>query len=175
MGTALHSATQMADEGVSETMWPAGVRADVDAYREACARHKLQPLAAELFVVCEELGAAGTLDRIMQGPTRALVVDLKTSGNPESAKYEALAWSIQIAAYAHSKPWHQDYGYLDWETLGLPVPDLRRGLVIHITQGTAKVALHSVDLTVGWSAAHLAAQVRDMRKAKTLTTIGAGK
>ena len=175
MGTALHSATQMADEGVSEALWPAGVRADVEAYRDACAHHKLRPLACEVFVVCPELRAAGTLDRIMQGPTRALVADLKTSGNPDSAKYEALAWAIQVATYAHGHPWHHDHGHMTWDQLGLPQPDLRRGLVIHITQGTAKVAMHSVDLTLGWQAAHLATQVRDMRKAKTLTTIGAKK
>lgn len=172
MGTALHAATHMADEGVSEALWPAGVRADVDAYQTILARHGLVPLAAELFVVCEELGAAGTLDRILQGPNRVLVADLKTSGNPDSAKYEGLAWAVQVATYAHGTPWHQNYGHMSWESLGLPEPDLERGLVVHLIQGKAETSLYSVDLAVGWEAAHLAAQVRAMRKTKPTTQIG---
>lgn len=164
IGTATHTATEILDRGESLDGLPETVKADAQAYRAKLRGYSLLPLAAEMFVVCEELVVAGSFDRLLAGPSRTLIGDIKTSGNPDTHKYAGLAWAIQLAVYAHAKPWTPERGIVEWSDLGLPVPDQHRGVVIHIVQGTARVRLHSVDLDAGWLAAKLAAEVRDMRK-----------
>lgn len=164
IGTAVHSATEMLDRGETLDGLPASIQADARAYQAKMRAYGLRPLAAEIFVVCDEIGAAGSFDRLVAGPSRSLIGDLKTSGNPDTHKYAGLAWSIQLAIYAHAKPWHPDKGILEWADLGLPEPDRQRGVVIHIVQGTGDVRLFTVDLAAGWLAAKLAAEVRDMRQ-----------
>jgi hypothetical protein len=122
-----------------------------------------------MFVVCHDVNAAGSFDRLLQGPSRVLIGDIKTSGNPDTHKYAALAWAIQLATYAHAKPWIPGRGIVEWADLGLPEPDTERGLVIHIVQGTGQVRLHSVDLKAGWVAAQLADEVLAMRKLRDVT------
>lgn len=170
IGTATHAATEILDRGDTLDGLPDKVKADALAYRAALDAKGLEPLAAEMFVVCDEVNAAGSFDRLLRGPSRVMIGDIKTSGNPDTHKYAALAWAIQLATYAHAKPWTPDRGIVEWADLGLPEPDLERGLVIHIVQGTGQVRLHSVDLTAGWVAARLADEVLAMRKLKDVTT-----
>jgi len=170
IGTATHTATEMADRGESLDGLPAGIRRDADAYRARMAATGLVPLAAEMFVVCDEVNAAGSFDRLLAGPSRTLIGDIKTSASPDTAKWSALAWSIQLATYAHAKPWTPDRGIVEWADLGLPAPDQERGLVMHIVQGTGQVRLYSIDLVAGWQAARLADEVIAMRKLKNITT-----
>lgn len=170
IGTAVHAATELVDRGHDLNGLPDKVKLDAHAYRDTITTHRLTPLAAEMFVVCEELQCAGTFDRLLQGPNRCLIGDIKTSGNPDTAKYAALAWAIQLAVYAHAKPWIPGRGIVDWADVGLPQPDLLRGLVIHIVQGTGQVKLYSINLTGGWVAAQVAAEVRDLRNIKSHAT-----
>jgi hypothetical protein len=169
IGTATHAATEILDRGDSLDGLPDKVKADAHAYADAIALHGLTPLAAEMFVVCDEVNAAGSFDRLMAGPSRTLIADIKTSGNPDTHKYAGLAWAIQLATYAHAKPWIPGRGIVEWADLGLPAPDLERGVVIHIVQGTGVVRLHSIDLAAGWVAARLADEVLAMRRLKDVT------
>lgn len=166
IGTATHTATELLDRGDDLDGLPDKVKLDAHAYRDAITARGLTPLAAEMFVVCDEVNAAGSFDRLLQGPSRVLIGDVKTSGNPDTHKYAALAWAIQLACYAHAKPWIPGRGVVEWADIGLPAPDLERGLIIHIVQGTGQVRLHSVDLKAGWIAATLADEVLAMRKFK---------
>jgi len=166
IGTATHAATELLDRGDDLDGLPDKVKGDAQAYRAAITAHGLTPLAAEMFVVCDEVNAAGSFDRLLAGPSRTLIGDIKTSGNPDTHKYAALAWAIQLATYAHSRPWIPGRGIVDWADLGLPEPDRERGLIIHIVQGTGQVRLHSVDLAAGWVAAKLADEVLAVRKVK---------
>lgn len=170
IGTAIHAVTVMLDRGLSVDGQPDGVLTSAHAYQQAMRVKNLKPLAAEVFVVCHELKAAGSFDRLLQGPTRVLIGDLKTSANPNVVRYSALSWAVQLTVYAHGTPWLPDRGYVTWAQLGLPEPDKRRGLVIHVPQGTNMARLYSIDLEAGWQAAILATQVRDWRNRRDLTT-----
>jgi hypothetical protein len=171
IGTATHTATELLDRGDDLDGLPEKVKVDAHAYRDAITARGLVPLAAEMFVVCDEVNAAGSFDRLLQGPSRVLIGDIKTSGNPDTHKYAGLAWAIQLAVYAHAKPWVPGRGIVEWADLGLPAPDLERGVVIHVVQGTGQVRLHSIDLAVGWVAAKLADEVLAMRKLKDVTQV----
>jgi hypothetical protein len=171
IGTAVHAATEIVDRGGDLNGLPDKVKLDALAYRATLDQWQLEPLAAELFVVNVEADAAGTFDRLLQGPNRCLVADVKTSGNPDTHKYAGLAWAIQIAVYARAKPWLPGRGIVEWADLGLPEPDLDRGLVVHIVQGTGQVRLHSVDLRAGWIGALLARDVIAVRKVKPTTEV----
>lgn len=171
IGTAVHAATEILDRGGDLNGLPDKVKLDAHAYRDTIDRWRLVPLAAEVFVVNVEADAAGTFDRILQGPNRVLTMDIKTSGNPDTHKYAGLAWAIQLATYAHGKPWLPGRGIVEWVDLDLPTPDQDRGLVVHIVQGTGQVRLHSVDLRAGWIAALLARDVLAVRKVKPTTEV----
>lgn len=171
IGTAVHAATVLADRGQDLNGLPDKVKTDAHAYRAALDSHGLTPLAAELFVVADHVNAAGSFDRLLRGPNKVVVADIKTSANPDTAKWAGLAWAIQIATYAHGRPWLPGRGVVDWAELDLPEPDLNRGLVIHITQGTGTVRLYTVDLRAGWVAAQLAREVLDHRKLQVATPI----
>jgi hypothetical protein len=171
IGTAVHAATVLVDRGQDLDGLPDKVKLDARAYRAVLDRHGLTPLAAELFVVCDDVGAAGSFDRLLQGPTKVVVADVKTSANPDTAKWAGLAWAAQIATYSHGRPWLPGRGLVDWAELDLPEPDLNRGLVIHIVQGLGQVQLYTVDLRIGWAAAQLARKVLDTRKAKPAQAI----
>lgn len=168
LGTAIHSATEALDRGQDLSRMPEKVRRDAQAYRAAIDARGLVPLAAEVFVVCPELLVAGTFDRLLRGPHRVVIGDLKTSASADTAKFAALSWAIQLAVYARSRPWLEGRGLVEWSELGLPEPDLARGLVIHVQQGTGTAVLHSIDLEAGWAAAQIAAEVRGLRALKDL-------
>lgn len=170
IGTAIHKATEVLDRGGDLDGLPDKVKVDAHAYRDLMTARNLTPLAAETFVVCDEVGAAGSFDRLLQGPNRCLIGDIKTSGNPDTVKYAALSWAVQLAIYAHAKPWLPGRGIVEWADLNLPTPDQLRGLIVHIVQGTGQVKLYSVDLTGGWVAAQVAAEVRDLRALKSHAT-----
>lgn len=154
-GTGLHSLTEALDRGV-----PMGDLFVSDTDRERLADYQaatadLEPLAAEVFVVCDELRTAGTFDRLWRCPDgKVRVGDLKT-GKSE-ADYP-LATAMQLAIYAHGCRYDPDTGDRGPELLD---PDLDRttGLLIHlpIARFCSVIAL---DLDKGWQAAQLAATV----------------
>lgn len=170
IGTAIHAVTVMLDKGISVDGQPDGVLESARAYQNTMKSRGLVPLAAEMFVVCPELQAAGSFDRLLRGPTRTLIGDLKTSARPDVVRYSALSWAVQLAVYANGTPWIPGRGLVSWEELGLPRPDLTRGLVIHVIQGTDRVRMYSIDLIAGFEAAQLARDVRQWRTRRELTT-----
>jgi hypothetical protein len=170
IGTAIHTATEMLDLGENISILPIEIRQAAHAYKALIEAAHLTPLAAECFVVNHELQTAGTFDRLLQGPNRVVVGDVKTGGNPDAVKYSALSWAIQIAVYANAQPWHPEHGVVTWADLGLPEPSLTHGLVIHVVQDTADAHLYSIDLEAGYAAAKIARTVYDLRKVKGLAT-----
>lgn len=157
-GTGFHEMTEAIDAGNEPAFVAPADVPRLDAYRKAVAPYS--PLAAEVFVVCDELKVAGSFDRLWMCPDgHSRVGDLKT-GKSE-ADYP-LATTIQIATYANSKRYNPETGerteldeYLDRDT----------GLLVHMPpSGGCQVI--PLDLVKGWEAAQLAAQIHRVRKWK---------
>lgn len=150
-GTGFHSLTEAIDRGEEPLFVPPADAARLDAYRKATEGYTA--LDAEVFVVCDELRAAGSFDRLWFTPDgRVVVGDLKTG---KSEKDYPLATAMQIATYAHGHRYNPATGerrVLD-EHL-----DLTTGLLIHMPpSGGCEVI--PLDLVKGWEAAQLAARV----------------
>lgn len=163
-GTGFHSLTEALDRGVLDpTLVPQADRERLDDYRAAMDGYEV--LDIECFVVNDELAAAGTFDRLVLCPDgRVRVADLK-SGKSE-ADYP-LATTIQIAIYANGKRYDPETGQRAPLHADL---DLTTGLLIHLP-ATGGCAVLPLDLELGWKAAQLAAQVREVRKWKATDII----
>jgi len=154
-GTGFHALTEAVDRGAEPLFIPAADAERLNAYRAATMDYTA--LDSEAFVVCDELRAAGTFDRLWFCPDgKVRVGDLKT-GKSE-ADYP-LATATQLAIYAHGKRYNPETGerrVLD-EHL-----DLTTGLLIHMpASGGCRVI--PLDLERGWAAAQAAVVTREIR------------
>lgn len=167
-GTGLHALTEAIDRGDEPLFVPPGDVPRLDAYREATAAYTA--LDSEAFVVCDEVRAAGTFDRLWLCPDgRVRVGDLK-SGKSE-ADYP-LATTTQLAIYAHGKRYDPETGA---RTELHPDLDLAVGLLIHMPpSGGCRVI--PLDLERGWRAARGADVVHhEIRKWKATDLIVEGE
>lgn len=150
-GTGLHALTEAIDRGEEPPYVPADDRPRLDAYRVATDGYTA--LESEMFVVCDELQAAGTFDRLWLCPDGAVRIgDLKSG---KSEKDYPLATATQMAIYAHGARYYPDTGE---RTDIHPNLDLSTGLLVHMPpSGGCEVI--PLDLDRGWEAARAAAYV----------------
>lgn len=160
-GTAIHAMTEVLDAGetpvaVPDDLWPV-----LDAYQWGTTG--VEMLESEVFVVVDEITAAGTLDRLVRLPDgRVVVADLKTG--KDEPKY-GNGVTTQVAVYAHG----QRYDPATAERAPLhPDLDITTGLLIHLplqpVKGKQECSLYLLDLVAGWDRALLAHTVRANRK-----------
>lgn len=163
IGTALHALSEQVDAGADLDTLPAEFRADLAAYRQALAG--LTILAAEMFVVTDEVQAAGTFDRLVRLPDgRVVVADLKTGRHEPKYPHGA---TQQIAVYSRGHLYDAERGRVGHlPSLGVSQDT---GLLIHLPAGSGTCDLYLLDLTVGWSLAQVSVAVRDAFKAKPIT------
>lgn len=157
-GTLVHTLTERVDQGAE----PSGEHADLlFRYRDLTA--DLEVLESELFVVQDELQAAGSMDRLVRTPDgRVYVADVKTGAH--AATYGANSAATQVAIYANSRRYDPNTG--ERQELH-PNIDLTRGILIHLPL-TGEPALYWLDLVNGWNAAVLAGRVRACRATKMI-------
>jgi hypothetical protein len=163
-GTALHTFTELIDEGRDIAHAPAALQPHLQAYRTALAMGQLRPVMAEQFVVVDEIKVAGSFDRMFAMGNQAVVLsDLKTGKDPW--KY-GLALAVQLACYSRGSLYDIATG------VRTPLPQINQdfGLLIALPAASTepKASVHTVDLIKGWQAAQVAAWVRDIRKDKDL-------
>lgn len=170
LGTALHNFTHRLDRGEPLAMLraPEPLDKDLVEYQATLTRYGLGvvPDLIERIVVCPELGAAGTFDRILSqtpgpfSPCPLTVSDLKTG---KTVEWSWLEWAIQLAIYANAThmwdPAAQAY---------IPMPprevlDRDRALIVHLPVGKATGTVYGVNLIEGYEAAKLAERVRSIR------------
>jgi hypothetical protein len=163
IGTTLHALTEVVDEG----QWPEHVAENLEDDLRAymTAMHEIEIVASEQFIVCDEVQAAGTFDRLVRLPDgRTVVADIKTGQH--EPKYPH-AVSIQTSIYARGHLYDPEKGRVGY------LPDLGvstdTGLLIHLPAGQGACALYLLDLNIGWTLANAAFAVRSMFKDKPLT------
>ena len=163
LGTALHALSEQVDAGADIESLPEWARADMAAYRAALTG--IEIIAMEMFVVVDEIQAAGTFDRLVRLPDgRIVVADLKTGKH--EPRYP-MGVTQQIAGYSRGHlydPEKHRIGHLP--TLGIS-QDV--GLLIHAPAGTGTCDLYLLDLHVGWDLVRVSLAVRETFKKKVLT------
>lgn len=162
IGTTLHALTEHVDAGTLPEHLPPDLIPDLDAYEQAMRGIKV--LASEVFVVTDEIGCAGSFDRLVALPDgRLCILDIKTGQHEPSYPH---ASATQIAVYAHGTP------YAHPGQRSVPLADagvsLETGIVCHLPAGRAECRLYEVDLTEGWAAALTATWARRWLKSKPI-------
>lgn len=154
LGTALHALSEQVDEGADIDSLPEFARADMAAYRAAL--QGIQVLAMEKFIVCDEVEAAGTFDRLLRLPDgRVVIADLKTGRH--EPRYPQGA-TQQIAVYSRGHLYDAEKGRVGHlPSLGV---DQSVGVLIHLPAGSGTCTLYTLDLRVGWDLARVSVAVR---------------
>ena len=158
-GTGLHALTEAVDRGEHPEFVGAEDRSRLSAYMKAMAGYT--PLDAETFVVCDELQAAGTFDRLWLCPDGMVRVgDLKTG---KSEPQYPLATAMQLAIYANGSRYDADTGAREPLHDDL---DLSTGLLVHMP-AVGGCEVYPLDIGKGWMAAVTASVVHgDIRRWK---------
>lgn len=161
IGTAVHEFTEAIDAGFWPDFIPSDLVGPLQAYQSNTA--VLEVVDVEVFVVVDEIAAAGSLDRLVRLPDgRVLVGDIKTGASePEYP----LGVTTQCAIYAHGQRYASDTGR---RSPLHPDLDLSTGVLIHlpIQRGAEgyRCDLYELDLDWGWAAARAAIGVRELRR-----------
>ena len=164
-GTVLHWWTDQLDSGKADlSEVPADFVGMLADYRKAIAG--LEVIDSELFVVCDELKFAGSLDRLFRLPDgRVVVGDLKTG--KWASSYGAVSVATQTAIYSHGKR----YDPVTGERSELhPDLDPDTTLLVHMPLDGTGVNLYELDAELGYYGAELARRVINIRKAKPIAT-----
>lgn len=163
IGTALHKFCELIDDNALPANVPTEHLADLHAYEVAMA--PLQVVAKELFVVVDELQAAGSFDRLVKLPDGRLVVaDIKTGQSEPDYPHGV---TQQVAMYARGHIYDPEKGRTaKLSDLGV---SLDVGLMIHLPAGQGRCDLYLLDLVHGWNLAQIAVAVRSAYKTKPAT------
>jgi hypothetical protein len=154
-GTALHALTEQMDRGEVMAAIPEAFQGDIAAYEFATA--PLTNIHIERFTVHDGLQVAGTPDRVVEYKDALYIADVKTG----SIEWGMGKIAMQLAVYANSLLY--DIATGDRASLNV---DTRRALVIHLPAGQGRCDLVWVDITEGWRAVQVAAEVRKHRQHK---------
>lgn len=180
-GTALHSLSEIfdfTDQDLRQFNPSAELLAGMDAYVEATK--DLEMLEGEVFVVNDQYGCAGTLDRLVRfnDPVRFTMPDGETIrleagavviADLKTGTLHTQENSIQMGMYAGGLRYDPETG----ERSPLhPDLDPRVGIIIHVPRvqkpGVLPASLVGIDLTAGLALADLALQVRRSRSTKVV-------
>lgn len=163
IGTALHRFCEMVDSNQVPSNIPPEHLADLVAYRQAMSGLTIE--ATELFVVVDEIQAAGSFDRLVRLPDgRVVVADIKTGQTEPDYPHGV---TQQVAMYSRGHVYDPEKGRVgrlaDWGVS----QDV--GLMIHLPSGQGQCTLYLLDLNHGWALAQIAVAVRNAYKTKPLT------
>lgn len=191
LGTAIHLAVDMILKGgPGVAMLPDATRRDAESALACLEGLGIEVLALEQFVVVagyeglEPCGGSFDVLGRSRKTGRCVIVDFKGMDTPEKAKYSALQWSAQEALYSRGMPFNGKFtrdqwqrpivdleapdGFATWASLadGAGVPDQRVGLIVGVLRGQGEAVPFRTDLEVGWRAALLGSQIRQIRKVR---------
>ncbi len=156
-GTAYHELTEALDAGKDmPTYLGEDVERRLDQYREATA--DLKVVATEVFVVNDEIRAAGTFDRLFQMPDGSTRVgDLKTGRHDPRYPHGVAA---QVACYANSMIYNPETGE---RTPIHPELDRDWGVLVHLPAKDDGCRIYTLNLRRGWRIIETSGIVREIR------------
>ena len=157
LGTAFHRLAEIADKpGGDLSNIPPAMLVDLDAYMQATA--DLEVIAAEQFVVVDQVEAAGTFDRLVRMPDgRVVIADIKTG--KDTNKYP-LNVAVQCGLYAHGQRYNPSTGERSPLVENI---DRETGLLIHLPAGSGKCTVYELDIRSAMAAAQVAVTIRKWR------------
>lgn len=162
VGTAYHALTDLLDRGGS---LPDGLPDEVvkamDAYQKATV--DLKVIEIEHPVVMDNLGVAGTPDRIVEYKGERYIADTKTG----TIEFGTLKIAMQLAVYARSALYDVETGERTIHGCSA-----NRGIIYHLPAGTGRAELRWIDLEAGWYAVLAAREVWKQRLCKDCTAKG---
>jgi len=161
-GTRFHSITDKSDQGALFDV-DEDYADDLAVYVHALEKAGLTIVASEQFVVCDELGIAGTFDKLISTdlptpdgePAGNVIADLKTG----KVKGKELDFGMQMAVYANSV-------YYDNGERNEFVVNNKWGLIIHLPLGSNQVELLWVNLAQCFEVVKAAITVKEQRAPK---------
>lgn len=177
-GTAFHLLTERRDAGEDLSYLPANLRRALDTWDAMMGLFTIH--GTEQFVVCDELGIAGTYDRLLEptelleiahpktgailghvGPGDRIIGDLKSG---RQAKYFGPKYLGQQLPYAAGTPYTHAGGRMEWPGGVRPSQDW--AVIPHISHldGGATAALHWVNLARARQAYEVREVLRAFRK-----------
>jgi len=141
IGTAVHSITEMIDDGTFDPQWcPAGAEGYAAQYQALKARFGFTRVRTEYTVYNMTLGYAGTVDGCYDWPGYGLVIgDVKTG-----SVYEDVAY--QLAAYALAEGGWEQTGDEPGEGRHVDVPQVRQDVALVINLHDNECPVIPVDL-----------------------------
>lgn len=155
-GTAVH---RFAEPAMADHPVPTRMQADIAAWRRAI--RGIEIVATELFVACDELMSAGTLDHLARIPgiPGLVVLDNKTG------RIKPFELGIQTSTYANGEIYDRETGERTTfeEAFGESV-NLETAVLGWIPAGEGKVVFKTIDIEQGYRNALLATQVRLTRE-----------
>lgn len=158
-GTGFHSLTEAIDRGEEPLFVPSDDLPRLNAYRIATADYRA--LAAEVFVVNDELGVAGSFDRLWLCPDgRVRVGDLKTGKGDADFP---LAVAAQMAMYATGSRYDPGTGERSPLVAEPGALDTTTGLLVHLP-ASGGCAVIPLDLVTGLRAARTAVNAYWLRR-----------
>jgi hypothetical protein len=162
-GTAIHG---FCEPGADLSAVPERMALDVASWNTRLNAHGIRVVATEVFVVNDELRAAGSFDHLAWVPGIGYaIVDIKTG----QVDGKGLEFGVQLGGYAHSEVYDLDTDQrapLESLTDGEQV-SRQWGVVAHIPLGGRRTDFYRVNLRLGYRDALIAADVRDSRSRAT--------
>ena len=157
IGTAIHAGTERVDRGEPIDDLPELIQDRAIAYWRFCKAEGIHPLTIEQFGVEDVHLVAGTWDRTMWYAGRHTIGDVKTGS---TMKFAGIGYAVQLAEYAHMMA----YDPVTHERTPHEGIDLETAWIIHVDREMGgHVALHRVDIAVGWRYAQLVNSVKEAR------------
>ena len=166
-GTRFHSITDKSDQGALFDI-DEDYADDLDVYNHALVKAGLNIVASEQFVVQDELGIAGTFDKLIATdlptpdgmPAGNVIADLKTG----KVKGKELEFGMQMAVYANSV-------YYDNGVRNEFVVNTKWGMIIHLPLGSNQVELIWVNLEQCYEMVKAAIVVKEGRKPQVVSAM----
>lgn len=159
IGTGVHKLLERYDRGLDPTPLDHHDENALRAWQRFRSVTGWSVRGFEQFVVCDEIKAAGTLDRIFDDH----VADIKTG----DLRYGHEKFAAQLAIYARSV----GYELVDGQPVRTPIGvSTYAGYILHLPAPFDEVVVYEIDLVRGWDVALVSLEVLRVRAMKQLLT-----